>query len=289
MRDATLIHGDCTREMLDLESASVDAIITDPPYPEIDRDYGRMTEKRWHAMMRIVVEQSRRILKPHGSAVFILQPNMKRLGTMRPWLWEFMAWTCREWNQIQDHWYWNYATLPQACTIKGQLCRPSIKACVWLGPPHAYRNQNNVLWTESEANRAHRLTARAGRVGGPSGHSYDMIKITGKAVKRGGVTPFNLLPVAATDSQASAGALGHGAGTPNEVCDWWLRYITRPGDTILDPFMGSGTMGRVALARGRSFIGIEKMEKYYKICQKTIEPMTRKPAIGQTGNGHPSP
>ena len=47
-----LIHGDCRRELKKLPDKSVDLILTDPPYPEIDRDYGRMTEAEWHEMMR---------------------------------------------------------------------------------------------------------------------------------------------------------------------------------------------------------------------------------------------
>ena len=78
-----------------------------------------------------VVEQSRRVLKPSGSAVFILQPNSERVGRMRPWLWEFLAWTARRWNQVQDAWWWNTAALPLGGEIG--LMRPSLKTCVWLG------------------------------------------------------------------------------------------------------------------------------------------------------------
>ena len=53
----TLICGDCRTEMKKLASGSVDAIICDPIYPEVDREYGRMSEKDWHAMMREVVAQ----------------------------------------------------------------------------------------------------------------------------------------------------------------------------------------------------------------------------------------
>jgi DNA modification methylase len=76
--------GDCRDLLKTLGDGSVDAIITDPPYPEITRDYGRMTEVEWHEMMRGVVAEARRVLKPSGSAVFILQPNSRKVGSMRP-------------------------------------------------------------------------------------------------------------------------------------------------------------------------------------------------------------
>ena len=124
----TMHHGDCLEWMRTLPDKSVDAIVSDPSYPEISRDYGRLSEPEWHVLMRGVVEQSRRVLKPSGSAVFILQPNSERVGRMRPWLWEFLAWTAREWNQVQDAWWWNTAALPLGGEIG--LMRPSLKACV---------------------------------------------------------------------------------------------------------------------------------------------------------------
>jgi len=268
--EVTLWHGDCLELMGRIPDGSVDAIITDPPYPCIEREYGKLTEAEWHEMMRGVVAHARRVLKPTGSAVFILQPNSERVGRMRPWLWEFMAWTAREWNQVQDAWWWNTATLPQACTISGRLCRPSLKACVWLGPFDCHRDQDAVLWEESEANKAARLTARCVREVYPSGHSINRAVAAAKASERGGTTPFNVLPIANTDSQSSAGAHGHGAGTPLALCDWWTRYIVPPGGTILDPFMGSGTTGIAAVRRGHPYIGIEKFDKYFPIAQGRI-------------------
>ncbi len=44
-----IIHGDCLDVLPDFADASFDAVITDPPYPEISRDYGRMTEADWRA------------------------------------------------------------------------------------------------------------------------------------------------------------------------------------------------------------------------------------------------
>jgi DNA modification methylase len=82
---ATLIHGDCRDELKKLPASSVDAIITDPIYPEVDREYGRISEADWHELMRSVVAEGRRVLKPKGSMVIIIQPNYERLGRMRMW------------------------------------------------------------------------------------------------------------------------------------------------------------------------------------------------------------
>jgi len=43
------------------------------------------------------------------------------------------------------------------------------------------------------------------------------------------------------------------------------------GDTILDPFMGSGTTGVACVQTGRNFIGIEIDPKYFAIAEKRIK------------------
>ena len=47
--------------------------------------------------------------------------------------------------------------------------------------------------------------------------------------------------------------------------------FTQPGETIADPFMGSGTTGVAAIAAGRAFVGIEQDEKHFSIACRRIE------------------
>jgi DNA modification methylase len=264
--DVRLLTGDCIEQMRTLDSGSIDAIITDPPYPEINRPYGRMTEAAWHELMRGVVAEAKRVLKPHGSAVFILQPNSETAGRMRPWLWEFMTFICREWNMVQDAWWWNFAAIPAfPCQRQYGLMRPSLKACVWAGPSDCFRNQEAVLWSPSVAalgmDRSDRMLRRH-----PSGHSTRPGRIAEIVAERGGVTPFNLLPVAGN----SAGTKGHPAATPLDLCRWWIRYLTPEKGVVLDCFSGSGTMGVAALAEGRGYVGVERDEHYMKIAQERL-------------------
>lgn len=263
-------HVDCRDALASLPDASIDAVVTDPPYAEIDRPYGRLTEQQWHSLMRHVVIECRRILKPSGSAVFILQPNSERVGRMRPWLWEFMAWTAREWNQVQDAWWWNVTAAPTIhCNRKYGLMRPSLKPCIWCGPSDCYRNQDAVLWEPSEAARA---IDRSDRVLNryPSGQSMRKGRCAAVADERGGVTPFNVIPIANSDSVNSGGAAGHGAATPLALCSWWVRYICPPGGIVLDPFCGSGTVGVAAAKHGCSFVGIERFDTYVPIARERV-------------------
>jgi DNA modification methylase len=54
----------------------------------------------------------------------------------------------------------------------------------------------------------------------------------------------------------------HFATFPPEIPEICIRAGSKPGDTILDPFCGSGTTGEVAMKLDRNFIGIELNEKY---------------------------
>jgi DNA modification methylase len=149
-----LYCGDCLDILPTLEAASVDCVITDPPYPEMrvrsKRDYEMLGEAAWFDMMKSLVPEVRRVLKPQGSAMFILQPNSKKLGQMRVWLWEFMAWIGKEWGIVQDAYWWNTCAPTEAHSIQGRLMRPSLKYLVWCGPADCYRNQDAVLWEESK-------------------------------------------------------------------------------------------------------------------------------------------
>ena len=269
LKATRLIHGDCRRELKTLSDKSVDLILTDPPYPEIDREYGRMTEAEWHDLMKTVVIEGRRILKPTGSMVVILQPNFEKVGKMRLWLWEFVAWAGRDWNLVQDAYWWAFDAMPLVWSSrKYGLMRQSVKMCVWLGPSNCYRNQDNVLWTPSDRLFAEGKRDAALRVT-PMGRRNHDGNIADAVEERGGSTPLNLLPVPV--GGAAVNGSGHPALTPYAMAAWWVKYLLPQGGVLLDCFAGSGTMLCAGLDFGASkVIGIEQQKKYLKIAEKRI-------------------
>jgi site-specific DNA-methyltransferase (adenine-specific) len=66
-------------------------------------------------------------------------------------------------------------------------------------------------------------------------------------------------------------ANGHPAPRSVEHFRWLVNWWTDPGETVLDPFMGSGTTGVACVQLGRSFIGVEIDPTYYAIAQKRID------------------
>ena len=62
----------------------------------------------------------------------------------------------------------------------------------------------------------------------------------------------------------------HPAMFPMELAQRVIRLYTDKGDLVLDPFLGSGTTALAAIRTGRSFIGIEMMEKYANLAEKNV-------------------
>jgi len=225
-----------------------------------------MSESDWHKMMKEVITECRRVLKPKGSAVFILQPNYERIGRMRPWLWEFVASAAKTWNVVQDAYWWSVNALPTRSTYRTVgLMRQSVKWCVWLGSPDCHRSQEKVLWGVSDSTAALKWEDRCLR-NLPSGHSVRRGRVAEACLERGGSTPFNLLPIPTSNETH-----GHPASTPYEVAAWWCRYLLPPGGVLLDPFCGSGNVLAAGLANSASrVIGIDKERRYLRMAARRV-------------------
>ena len=71
----------------------------------------------------------------------------------------------------------------------------------------------------------------------------------------------------------------HPTQKPIEVMKWCIEQRTNPGDTILDPFMGSGTTGVACVQTGRRFMGIEIDPGYFDIAVSRIQDAQRQPPL----------
>ena len=63
----------------------------------------------------------------------------------------------------------------------------------------------------------------------------------------------------------------HEAKFPLELPQRLVRLLTDPGDTVLDPFVGSGTTAAAAILEGRCYIGIEKVAEYAELARHTCK------------------
>jgi site-specific DNA-methyltransferase (adenine-specific) len=66
---------------------------------------------------------------------------------------------------------------------------------------------------------------------------------------------------------------GHPAVMPVEVARRCIRLSTWPGETVLDPFAGSGTTLVAARQLGRRAVGIERSERYCELAVRRLAQM----------------
>lgn len=62
----------------------------------------------------------------------------------------------------------------------------------------------------------------------------------------------------------------HGAVFPTELAEQVILNFSKPGQVVLDPFMGTGTTGEVSVTHGRDFIGVELLPSYYQSALENI-------------------
>ena len=72
-------------------------------------------------------------------------------------------------------------------------------------------------------------------------------------------------------STAQAECTGHPCSKPLAWMLWLVRLASRPGETVLDPFMGSGTTGVACAQLGRSFTGIDIEPRYFDMACQRVE------------------
>jgi len=71
----------------------------------------------------------------------------------------------------------------------------------------------------------------------------------------------------------------HPTMKPLAVMKWCISHLPDGCETILDPFMGSGTTGLAAVQMKLKFIGIEREQKYFDIACKRIEDAQRQESL----------
>ena len=80
------------------------------------------------------------------------------------------------------------------------------------------------------------------------------------------VYPSNVLHLA-----TECGNKNHSAVFPEALPEWFVNLFSKPGDTVLDPFLGSGTTAVVAHRLGRNAIGIEILPEYLDEARRRLQ------------------
>ena len=263
---AELILGDCRLELLAIPDDSVDLVFTSPPYADQRKNsYGGIAPDEYVEWFLPVSEQLLRVLKPTGSFVLNIKERvvsgerntyvMELIMAMRDqgWLWtEEYIWHKKncypgKWpNRFRDAWerLLHFTKSKQFCMYQEEVMVPMGD---W---------KNARLRNLSEVDKI-RDESRAG-----SGFGKNISNWVGREM----AYPTNVLHLATECNNKN-----HSAAFPEALPEWFIKLFTKEGDTVLDPFMGSGTTNTVAKRMGRHSIGIEIMPEYHQLAAEALD------------------
>lgn len=264
-----VILGDCLEVLQKLPQNSIDLIITSPPYADQRQNsYGGIKHDVYVEWFLPITQELLRVLKPTGTFILNIKEKvvegerstyvMELILAMREqgWLWtEEFIWHKKncfpgKWpNRFRDAW----ERLLQFNKQKGFTMYQDT-VMVPMGD-WAKTRLKNLSETDQRRDNS--------RVG--SGFGKNVSQWVGRAL----AYPTNVLHMATESSNKQ-----HSAVFPKELPTWFIKLFTKPGDVVLDPFLGSGTTSIVAFQLDRNSIGIEIKHEYYALAVKNIQEYT---------------
>ena len=261
-----IFHGDSAEVLKALPDNTIDLIVTSPPYADQRKStYGGVTTDQYVEWFLPISAQLLRVLKPTGTFILNIKEKvvngerstyvMELILAMRKqgWLWtEEFIWHKKnsypgKWpNRFRDAWerllqfnkskkfamYQEEVMVPMGDWAKSRLKN--------LSETDKYRDNSKV----------------------GSGFGKNISNWIG----RDKAYPTNVLHLATECNNKK-----HSAAFPEELPQWFIKLFTQEGDTVLDPFAGSGTTLFVAERMGRNAIGVELMDEYYQMIKEQIE------------------
>jgi len=251
--------GNCRDVLKQIADDSVDLIVTSPPYADQrSKTYGGIKPDHYVEWFLPISAELYRVLKPTGTFILNIKERVvngerhtyviQLILAMREqgWLWtEEFIWHKKnsypgKWpNRFRDAWE---RLLQFNKQRKFNMYQEAVM--IPMGD-WAERRLKNLSKTDQI-----RDTSKVG-----SGFG----KRVANWIGRDKVYPTNVLHMA-TETRNR----GHSAVFPGSLPEWFIKLFTKPGDWVLDPFMGSGTTLTVAQSIGRNAIGIEIHEDFYQ-------------------------
>lgn len=266
--NAELYLGDCALILKELPDNSVDLIFTSPPYADQRKStYGGISPDGYAAWFLPISSELLRVLKPSGTFVLNIKEKvvdgerstyvMELILEMRKqgWLWtEEFIWHKKncypgKWpNRFRDAW----ERLLQFNKSKNfSMYQDEVKV-----PMGDWKKSRLKNLSETDKTRD---TSKVGSGFGKNISNW---------IDRDMAYPTNVLHLATECNNKN-----HSAAFPEGLPEWFIRLFTKPGDYVLDPFMGSGTTNIVAKKMSRNSIGIEIIPEYYQQVKKEIRPV----------------
>lgn len=269
-----IFHADSLEVMKNYESASVDLIMTSPPFALTrKKDYGNKQEDDYLKWFQDFAEQFHRILKDDGSLVIDLGGAWKPgLPVRSLYHFKLLIMLCEEFdfNLAQEFYWWNPSKLPTPAewvNVRRVRVKDGVNTVWWLcKTPWPKASNRRVLQPYSDSMKTLLNNGYTPKLR-PSGHD-----ISGKfSVNNGAAIPPNLIAIPNTESNSAYMRYckeneikSHPARFPAALPEYFIRMLTDTGDLVLDPFGGSCVTGEVAERLDRNWVCIEILESYLK-------------------------
>lgn len=265
---------DALEVMRALRPESVSLIVTSPPFPltfQKKKPYGSVRVDQYVTWFLTYADQFMRLLKRDGSLVIDIGGVWnKGIPTRHLYQYHLLVALCEKvgFHFAQDFYWYNPGALPAPAewvNVRRIRVKCAVNLVWWLSKtPWPKADNRKILKEYSDdmlrlLERGYRLKTR------PSGHN-----ITWKFQRNhGGAIPPNLVELGNNDSNGEylkkcleAGLPVHPARFPRGLPEFFIRFCTKPGDFVMDPFAGSNITGEAAERLNRRWIAIELVEQY---------------------------
>jgi len=258
--------GDTIETMKKIPSESIDLIVTSPPYADQRKaTYGGISPDKYVEWFLPISKELLRVLKPTGTFILNIKEKvvecerstyvMELILEMRKqgWLWtEEFIWHKKnsypgKWsNRFRDAWE---RLLQFNKSKKFNMYQDAVRVPIgdWA---------NGRLKNLSETDKI-RDNAKNG-----SGFGKNISNWIGRDT----VYPTNVVHLSTECNNKN-----HSAAFPDALPEWFIKLFTQENDTVLDPFMGSGTTNFVAQRMNRNSIGIEILPEYYNMVKADLD------------------
>lgn len=254
MSKIEMILGDCLEKMKEIHDKSVDCIITSPPYDNL-RTYNGTLDWTFEKFKNIAIELYR-VLKDGGVMIWVVGDATKN-GSETGSSFKQALWFMDIGFNLHDTMIYR-KTKPIPLNHNRYEQEFEYMFVFSKGRPKTF----NPIRIECKhcGNRAKRTFYQTNDTNTPiEEHTKTNVKDT---KIKGNIWEF---------ANGCDGAKGHPAIFPEKLANDHIVSWTNIGDIVLDPFMGSGTVGKKCKELNRNFIGIEIVDKYFKLAKERIE------------------
>ncbi|MFC4075237.1 DNA-methyltransferase [Salinithrix halophila] len=257
------------------EDNSINLVVTSPPFAlQRQKEYGNKGQEEYIDWLATFAKLIKNKLKEDGSFVLDLGGAYKKGVPVRSlYNYKVLIKFCEEigFNLAEEFFWYNPSKLPSPIewVNKRKIRAKDAVNTVWWFSKSTFPKADikNVLVPYSDrmkkllkdSNKYYKPKDR------PSGHNIS--ERFGK--NNGGAIPPNLLHIPNSESSSkylklckATGVKGHPARFPSKLPEFFIKFLTDPGDLVVDIFGGSNTTGEVAESLDRKWISCELNTEY---------------------------